>query len=132
MANDIDLGMSWADRRKVQRKHLDAVRKEKAPAKLYNSRLFKIVQARRIGSNVTRLGVREIAADCRLAVGTVNDALNGNASKLETLWTLSRYFGVPWILLFDLEATIEFVVKDDGTGLEIITPRPADAARKAK
>jgi transcriptional regulator with XRE-family HTH domain len=137
----LDLGPNWSDRRKAQREHVAAVKKETPPTSFYNDRLFRLVQGHRIGDNVSRLGVRQISDETGLAVGTVNAAINGKATKIDTLWTLARYFDIPWILLFDLNASIPFEVKEDeATGFRRVviaaadpaTPEPASRSPKAK
>lgn len=121
MAKDIyDLGLSYSEKRERVREHIKAIRDEDFPKDLYRSDLFRRVQNTRYGSNVSKLGVREIAADTGLAVGTVTDALKGNASKVDTLWKLSRYFGVPWFLLFDVDGKYLCEVLEDGTGIKFV------------
>ncbi len=136
MAKDIfDLGLSYTEKRERVRSHILATRAEPAPRETYRAELFRRVQNTRYGSNVSRLGVREIAADTNLSVGTITDALKGKATKVETLWKLSRYFGVPWFLLFDIDRRYLCQVTEDGTAVEyevdskFITPYPGDSVK---
>lgn len=118
--------LSYMEKRQRVRAHIDAARAESIPAELYRADLLRRVQNARYGSNVSKLGVREIAADCRLSVGSVTAALKGDAAKLETLWTLSRYFGVPWFLMFDVDRRYYCEVREDGTGIDFeLIPDPA-------
>lgn len=130
--------LSYMEKRQRVRAHIDAMRDEETPSTLYRSDLLRRVQNARYGSNVSKLGVREIAGDTGLAVGTVTDALKGEATKIETLWTMSRYFGVPWFLMFDLERRYIFQVREDGTGIDIdgtqipATPDSASGSKRSK
>jgi transcriptional regulator with XRE-family HTH domain len=74
---------------------------EDVPAVLYRKDLLKRAKHARYG-----LGFRDIATATNLAPNTVQDAFDGKAAKLSTLWALARYFGIPWIALFDLDRKI--------------------------
>jgi len=114
---------------------------EPAPA-IYRADLLRIAKQKK----KYKLGFRDIAAATNLSVGTVRDALDGTASKLEALWKLSRYFEIPWIALFDVDRKLRVELKKDRdaeksvfgsryNGFEIIgvapdftTPFPASSA----
>lgn len=101
-----------------------------------------------------KIGFRDIAAATGLSVSTVCSAFDGNASKLESLWKLCRFFNIPWIALFDVDKklTVEidrkarpgnslYLAAHEYIGLRIaavdptiVTPKPKKptAARRAK
>jgi transcriptional regulator with XRE-family HTH domain len=113
--------------------------------KLYRHKLLQQAKYDRYG-----LGLRDIARYTHLSVNSVSDALDGKATKIETLWKLCRFFEIPWIALFDLDRklTVErkknpkyepdvFLSGKYTTGYEITaglaelaTPDPASKVRK--
>lgn len=129
--------MHWSLKQQNVDQYVNEALSEQPPPFVYRYDLFRRVQNGRYGRNVSRLGVREIAADCKLSVRTVTEALKGNASKIETLWKLSKYFGVPWLLLFDIDRKLMSDIKDDGTGfiftfLDPATPGKALGSREVQ
>jgi transcriptional regulator with XRE-family HTH domain len=72
-----------------------------APPMLYRRDLLK-----RAKHAIYGLGFRDIARATNLSVNTVQQAFDGDAAKVTTLWVLARYFGIPWLALFDLEKKI--------------------------
>lgn len=86
---------------------------EPAPA-IYRADLLRIAKQKK----QYRLGFRDIAAATNLSVGTVRDALDGTASKLEALWKLSRYFEIPWIALFDVDRKLRIELKTEPKDFE--------------
>lgn len=69
-----------------------------APPILYRKDLLKRAKQASHG-----LGLRDIARATNLALNTVQQAFDGGAIKITTLWVLAQYFGIPWIALFDLD-----------------------------
>lgn len=51
---------------------------------------------------------RTLADLTKLSVGTIRQALDGNAAKLDSLWILANFFGIPWLELFDVEKRLQF------------------------
>lgn len=84
---------------------------------LYRADILRLAKARKN----YRLGFRDIAAATSLSVNTVRDALDGNASKIEALWKLCRYFEIPWIALFDVDKKLTVILKERtrGDGLSL-------------
>lgn len=66
--------------------------------------------------------IRNLAEYTKLSSGTVQAALRGDASKIETIKVLADFFGIPWLMLFDVDKRLEF----DGAG------NPSIAAPKKK
>lgn len=124
--------MHHSSKRQAQQDHVQAFRNadkienEIGPPTLYRSELFRKMKNVRVGSNVGQLGDREIADGCRLSVGTVRAALQGSAVRIDTLWKMSRYFGIPWALVWDVDKRFTWEILEDGTGIAAhITPDSA-------
>jgi hypothetical protein len=65
---------------------------------LYRADLFKKAKAARYS-----IGYREIADLTRLSVNTVRDVVDGQASKIDSIYIVARFFGIPWLDLFDVD-----------------------------
>jgi transcriptional regulator with XRE-family HTH domain len=105
------MAKSIADKQNELAARTAKMAEDDAPPFIYRNDLF-----RRAKSARSWLGFREIAAATNLSANTVQQAFEGNASKLETLWKLSRYFGIPWIALFDLDRKLTVKEKRNNDG----------------
>lgn len=68
------------------------------------------------------LGLREIADATQMSINTVKAAFDGKAVRIETLYILTVYFKLDWLVMFDTGHRL--VTDDDGRPVDIqrITP----------
>lgn len=110
--------MSYSERKKTQRERVEAAMSEPMPKRLYRVDLFTRAKNAMIGENVGQLGVRQIAQETKLSANIVQDALNGKATKIATLWKLAKYFGVDWLQLFDVDVRLSYEDREDPADVE--------------
>jgi hypothetical protein len=123
MGNDF-ITLNSAKKRQESReavgKYTAAVAREDVPPELYRADLFRKIKAQRYGERGS-LTLTEIAADCELSINTVKGILDGNGSKIESIFRIARYFGVPWLAVFDVGKRFTLGQRSDGTGFDILS-----------
>lgn len=133
------------DRRFSRDRNLERIRKQNnvtegvtGPPPMYRPDLLRAGRLGRIWERNAKTGYneqrkfglgyeiefRKLAEQTKLSVGTIRQALDGNASKLDSLWILAKFFNIPWLQLFDVEKRFEF----DEKGI----PSIAKPAKKRK
>lgn len=83
------------------------------PPILYRVDLLRLAKRNSI------LGFRDIAGYTRLAVMTVTQAFEGNATKIATIYKLADFFGIPWVAMFDTQRKLRVIPSPDKTGFVI-------------
>src|SRR5512142_253978 len=71
------------------------------PIRLYR---FDLFQKAKESAGVS---FRDLESQTKLAKQTIQDVVNGDASKLDPIYILAKYFKIDWIELFDVDHRIK-------------------------
>lgn len=72
------------------------------PIRLYRADLFQDAREK------TGESFRDLASQTKLAKQTIQDVVNGDASKLDPIFVLAKHFGIDWLELFDVNRRIRW------------------------
>lgn len=108
------------DLRYGHQRELKRMSNDQAPPPLYRAELLQAAKTSRTAlehywpdapkdrPHPFGIEIRNLAASTKLSSGTIQAALRGDASKIETLKVLADFFGIPWLMLFDVDRQLSF------------------------
>lgn len=105
------------DMRYARNRNRQPVDDAAADPPLYRSDLFRKAKPQ------SGVDFRNAAARCGISVNTFRDVLAGDATKLAPIAAVAKYFGIPWLAVFDVDRRLVFEPGSDRPGIAVASQR---------